>query len=292
MTRLLRLVSILWLCTHWPVAAQDPLARVRELYVSADYEAALKALDGLVADAGGQTLDIDRYRALCLIGLGQSAAAEQVIERIVTNAPLYQPGVGDSPAVRAAFNGVRRRVLPSLAHKLFSDAKVAYDRNALAEAAAKFRYTQEVLDSLDPSDQPDLINLRTLTAGFWELTRDSLPPTAVPSPDPAAAPAAEPAPAVPEAGARESDPKPIRQEMPRWTFAIAAAHYDAHFRATVELDIDELGNVTGVQIVQSSHPGYNRVLLEAARGWKYSPALRDNEPVKTRKRVDVELRPK
>ena len=60
----------------------------------------------------------------------------------------------------------------------------------------------------------------------------------------------------------------------------------------MEVDIDESGNVTAVEIIQSSHPGYNRVLLETARGWKYSPALRDNRPVKTRKRVDVELRPK
>ena len=293
MTRSLGLVLILSLGAQWPAAGQDPLARVRELYASANYEAALKSLDALAAGAGDKTLDIDRYRALCLIGLGQSAAAVQVIERIVTRVPMYQPADADSsPAVRAAFDGVRRRLLPGLTYKLFSDAKAAYDRHALAEAAAKFRYTREVLDSLDLSGQPDLMNLRALTEGFWELTRHALPPGAAHSPGVAAETLTEPAPAVPDAAALTSDPKPIRQEMPRWTFVIAAVHYDAYFRATVELEIDESGNVTDVQIVQSSHPGFNRVLLEAARGWKYSPALRDNTPVKTRKRVDVELRPR
>jgi TonB family protein len=293
MTRSLRLALLLAICHLSSAAAQeDPLARVRELYASADYEAALKSLDGLPAGAPDRTLDIDRYRALCLIGLGRSAAAEQVIERIVATNPLYQPDAADvSPAVRAAFDRVRRRVLPDVAHELFATAKAAYDRQALAEAAAEFRHAQQVLDSLDLSEHPDLINLRTLSVGFWELTRSALPPTADP-PKVATTPQAEPTPAPTETDDSDSEPRPIQQEMPRWTFAIAAAHYDARFRATVDVDIDELGNVTAVEIIQSSHPGYNRVLLEAVRGWKYQPALRDSQPVKARKRVDVELRPR
>lgn len=293
MTRPLHLALLLTLGHLSPAAAQDPLARVRELYASANYEAALKTLDGLPAAAADATPDIDRYRALCLLGLGRSAAAEEAIARIVTKHPLYQPDPADaSPVVRAAFDRVRRRVLPDVAIQLFATAKADYDRQALAEAAEQFRHVRQILDSLDLSDQPHLVSLRTLTAGFWELTRGALRPTADP-PDTAAATPAEQAPPAPDAeDAPESEPRPIRQEMPVWTFATAAAHYDARFRATLDVEIDESGNVTAAEIVQSSHPGYNRILLETVRGWKYRPALRGNQPVKARTRVDVELRPR
>ena len=293
MTRPLGLVLILSLGAQWPAAGQDPLARVRELYASADYEAALKSLDALAAGAGDQTLDIDRYRALCLIGLGQSAAAVRVIERIVTSAPMYQPGDADSsPAVRAAFDGVRRRLLPGLAHKLFSDAKAAYDRHALAEAAAKFRYTQEVLDSLDLSDQPDLMNLLYVDRGVLGVDPPRAPPAAALSPGVAAETPTEPAPAVPDAyGAGVGS-----QADPTRDASMVVRHRRCALRRVFSRD-GRTGDrrvrqrdwcadrpVEPPRLQSRPHRGSTRLEVQLA--------LRDNTPVKARKRVDVELRPR
>jgi len=62
--------------------SQSGLDAARDLYVAADYEAALAAFDRLASDedATAATPDIDRYRALCLIALGRAAEADQVIE--------------------------------------------------------------------------------------------------------------------------------------------------------------------------------------------------------------------
>jgi TonB family protein len=287
-------LAVALLCASQSVAAQDSLDRVRQQYAAAEYEAAMSSLDRLKA-GGADAFEIDRYRALCLIGLGRAAEADQVMERIVNTDPLYQPDTRDiSPAVRAAFTAVRRRVLPDIARRLFAEAKAAYDRKALPEAAEKFRLTLEVLDTPDLALEPDLNDLRLLTAGFCELTRDALPlpvKTTIASAEIAAA-SARPASPSPAPGRQPADPKPIRQDMPEWTFAIAAAHYDASYRATVDVEIDELGNVAGVEIIQSSHPGYNAVLIKTARGWKYEPTRRDGKPVQARKRVEVVLRPK
>lgn len=296
----LRLVLAIGLsASAWPASAQDLLHHVRELYASADYEAAMAALDRVRPDPGDDTTEIDRYRALCLIALGRTAEADRVIERVVTAHPLAELDATDSsPAVRAAFSAVRRRVLPGLARRLFADAKAAYDRKALAEAADKFQQAFAVLDSPHLPAAADLADLRALTAGFWELTRDALPKPAKPkstSPTAAGGPvtttAATPSAGAPAAADPASDPTPIQQPMPRWTFAVAAAHYDAHFRATVEVEIDELGRVASVEIIQSSHPGFNPELLKTARGWTYRPTLRNGQPVKARKRVTVVLRP-
>ena len=71
------------------LAAQDAMGPVRELYASAEYEEALSALDRLKATASAdRLLEIDRYRVLCLIALGQSTEADRVIETIVRADPL------------------------------------------------------------------------------------------------------------------------------------------------------------------------------------------------------------
>ena len=76
----------------------------RELYASAAYEDSLRMLDAL--QAGGPSRDdrrtIGLYRVLCLIAIGRSAEAEQALELLVSQEPLYRPAMDDlSPRIRA-----------------------------------------------------------------------------------------------------------------------------------------------------------------------------------------------
>ena len=190
MTSTIRCTLAILLLSSASAAAQDSLDPVRNLYASAEYEEALTAIGRLKSNADlGGVVEIDRYRALCLIALGRSAEADQAIETTVTLDPLYQPTAADaSPRVRAAFAAVRRRVLPAVVRSLYASAKAAYDRKAFAEAADGLDKTVRVIDNLEGSN-PELVDLRMVASGFLDLSkaaiaRSSVPPPPAPTPAP------------------------------------------------------------------------------------------------------------
>ena len=240
-------------------------------------------------------MEIDRYRALCLIALGRSAEADQAIETTVTLDPLYQPAAADaSPRVRAAFAAVRHRVLPTVVRSLYASAKAAYDRKAFAEAADGLDKTVRVIDNLEGSN-PELGDLRMLASGFLDLSKaaiakPSLPPPPAPTPAPASlnvvkAPVAlAPAPPLPF-----SNVVAKRQDLPQLPFSLARTK--GQYRGAIEVEINEAGNVVGARVIQSVHVLYDPLLLVAARDWKYEPARIDGRPTAVRKRVEVVLKP-
>ena len=190
MTSTIRCTLAILLLSSASAAAQDSLDPVRNLYASAEYEEALTAIGRLKSNADlGGVVEIDRYRALCLIALGRSAEADQAIETTVTLDPLYQPAAADaSPRVRAAFAAVRHRVLPTVVRSLYASAKAAYDRKAFAEAADGLDKTVRVIDNLEGSN-PELGDLRMLASGFLDLSKaaiakPSVPPPPAPTPAP------------------------------------------------------------------------------------------------------------
>ena len=85
MTSPIRCTLAILLLSSARAAAQDSLDPVRSLYASAEYEEALAAIGNLKSnvDLAG-VVEIDRYRALCLIALGRSAEADRAIETTVT----------------------------------------------------------------------------------------------------------------------------------------------------------------------------------------------------------------
>jgi hypothetical protein len=50
--------------------------------------------------------------------------------------------------------------------------------------------------------------------------------------------------------------------------------------------------VEAVEIVTPSDRQYDRLLLNAARGWLYEPARRNGQPIQSEKIVSIYLRPK
>jgi hypothetical protein len=159
MNSTIRCTLAILLLSSASAAAQDSLDPVRNLYASAEYEEALTAIGRLKSNADlGGVVEIDRYRALCLIALGRSAEADQAIETTVTLDPLYQPAAADaSPRVRAAFAAVRRRVLPTVVRSLYASAKAAYDRKAFVEARTVWTRTVRVIDNLEAATRNSVI---------------------------------------------------------------------------------------------------------------------------------------
>jgi hypothetical protein len=274
------------------VAAQGTLDRVRALYKSAEYEAALSVIDGLAPGDDG-TPAAERYRVFCLMALDRAAEAERAAERVVVAAPLYDPGPSEvSPRIRAMYVAVRRRVLPSLARELYVAGKDAFDRQAFSEATASLRRALPIVEYLSADGLRGMDDLRIVIEGFLTLSRASLPP-AVPALEPIPARAFEITAFLPETVSHLDAPTPpmaIHQDLPPWTYSMAGP--EAVFRGAVDLQIDERGRVTDVEIVESIHPIYNADLVRAARGWVYEPARRGDRAVASRKRVEVVLRPR
>jgi TonB family protein len=281
MSRSIRFTLALTFLVATSAAAQDALTDARNLYESAAYEEALAAFGRLKADAGASTAaEIDRYRALCLMALSRASEADKVIESIVINDPLYQPGATEAaPRVRAAFSTVRQRILPGVARQLYVDAKALFDRKAYPEAVRALEKTVTVIDNVDPANRADLGDLRLLASGFLELSRAA---SAAPAPV-APAPAAATLPA-------STNLVVLRQDVPPLPFSLAAAGKQ-EYRGLIEVEIDESGKVTGVRMVQSVHALYDVMLLKAAREWTYEAPRVGGKPTASRKRVEIVLRP-
>lgn len=290
----LALTACLFACVSGLASAQDLLEPARALYASADYEGALSAFGRLKNAETGSTVsvvEIDRYRVLCLVALGRAEEADQVIESILTHDPLYELAPADAPPrIRAAFSQVRRRVLPGIVRGLYVEAKAAYDRKAFSDAVQKMEKTLHLLQTLDAADQPALADLRTLATGFRDLSLASLPPAPVEATAPSNAEAI-----TERSGAgvvQFTDPVVRRQVLPPWMGVFSGTLLDAEFRGTIEVEIDERGDVVGATITQPIHALYDASLLRAARDWKYEPARANGRPVKVNKRVEVVLRPR
>ena len=297
MTGAIRLALVMTALFATTAAAQEGLTRARDLYESAAYEEALAELGRLKTEAGGgsSAIEIDRYRALCLMALNRGPEADKVIESLVASDPLYQPAANETaPRVRAAFNSVRQRVLPGVARQLYIDAKALFDRKAYKEAVEALERTVKVIDNVDAAQKSDLADLRLLAAGFLELGRAS-----VSAPPPPAAPAtpAGPASNADKSSAPAGSPLPLttelvvlKQDLPPLPFSVASAGKQ-EYRGVIEVQIDASGSVTDVRLIQRVHALYDPLLLKAAREWRYEPPRVAGKPIASRKRVEVVLRP-
>jgi hypothetical protein len=277
--------------------ADDSLATARELYAAAAYEDALAMLDRLAPPAGAPDIGrtVAQYRAFCLFALGRTAEAEHAIETVVVTEPSFQPSDADaSPRVRAAFGQVRGRVLPGIIQQRYALAKDAFDRKEFAVAADGFLTVAGMLDDPDVRDAakiPPLSDLRTVAAGFRELSITA----AAPPPPPPLAPAPEPvlAKAPPASRIYDADdgkvvpPEIVRQTMPTFRVKPTAVGH-----IIVAVSISERGVVEGVTMVALLDAEFDRLVQAAAWTWRYQPATLDGIPVKYRKVIQINLKPR
>jgi TonB family protein len=295
------------------VMAQPSIAVARQLYASAEYKDALSMLDNLLtsnpAPQDRQTIDL--YRTFCLVALGGTKEATTAIEAIITRDPLYHPNLDDvPPRLRTLFRDARQRLLPGLIQQRYLAAKAAFERNDLRTAAEGF--TQVLIALSDPdiagiAGQAPLADLKTLATGFNDLAVRTLAPPpalqAASNPIAATPPAApRPAPVVPAAAASPAssrapaiytkdeknvvEPVAIRQSLPPFPGRVTAAR-----SGVLEVVIDESGSVESATMVEPVDPGYNRIVVAAAKTWAYRPAQRDGMPVKFKKRIQISLNP-
>jgi hypothetical protein len=276
-------------------AVVDNLARAKDLYASAEYEQALTLLNGGDLAAGG--VEVDQYRALCLLALGRNTDALQVIQRIVEKNPLFEPQSSQvSPRVQTTFRDVRKRMLPAIVRQTYTDAKSAFDAGDMDKAKGRFETVVAEIDALEVLGSKDLADLRVLSKGFVDLiARTTAPPPPAPAPTPApvtvkreetAPPPSSVVHTVGETGV--TPPVVISQVIPPWR----PSRQDTQiYDAVVSVVIDQAGMVTDLTIEGTLQPNYEAALRRAAMNWRYRPATLRGVPVKYRKNLAVRLTP-
>ena len=274
----------------------------KALYAAASYEEALTSLDQLEGNA--DPVQVNQYRALCLLALGRARDAEAPLQKIVAANPMYAlPAAEVSPRLVDLFRDVRKRTLPTAARQLYSKAKSSYDAKDLADASAQFKTLLSVLADPDVSDRSaDLADLKDLAEGFLALADAQLAAVKPPTPAPAAA-----APAVvantATAAAKPSEPRiyspddsgvrpPIElaRSMPRWVPNGAMPRLTT-FKGVLKLVIDEQGLVESASLLTPVYPTYNPELLKSTKNWRYQPATLNGVPVKYTTTLEIVLRP-
>lgn len=276
-------------------AADDTLATARDLYSAAEYEQSLAVLDRLqsTVPGGEDRLGVEQYRAYCLMALGRTADAEKAIATIVDTDPLYRASGDVSPRVQAAFRDVRKRMLPTIVQSHYATAKAAFDNKQFADAASRFKLLLDVMADPDLAavvGAPPFSDLRMLAAGFKDLAVQATPPppiaakvaapaAVVPPPSPAAPP-------PPKIFASDDGlvqpPIPLKQDMPSFP-----APTQPLLPGVLEVIVNESGEVESVAMRVPINPKYDNLVMDAARKWKYRPAMREGAPVKYRKLMQV-----
>jgi len=257
-------------------------------------------------DVAGQ---IDQYRAFCLYALGRVEEGDAVVETLVRREPSLQLNAEDvSPRLAARFTDVRKHLLPSLIRDAYRAGKSALDAKNYAEAEPQLAQAGRLLTDAERLGAVDaaLSDLRLLVDGFLELAHGAVnareaaatktaaaPPASVPAtPEPAApAPAQAKAPAEAStiADADVSPPVALSQNLPTAPAALTTIMRGSQAQGIVEVVISKDGSVEEAVIRRSVNAAYDQLLLEAARRWKYRPALKAGVPVRYTKTILVRV---
>ena len=283
------------------VYAQAPLDVARDLYATADYEKALTLLDDLISrEMGPKRQEAELYRALCFLALGKRDDADRAVETIVQRDPLYRAPEDIAPRMRTAFGDAKKRLLPTIIQQHYNAAKAAFDAKDFGTAGEGF---QRVLDAINDPDmkhaasQSPLVDLKTLASGFRDLSVQATPP-----PPPVAAILATPPP-VPQVQAQSQavsasriytsldsgviPPVAIMQEFPKYPGRVPTGG----ILGAVEIVIDQTGSVESASMQTPVLSGYDAMVVQAARAWRYQPARVNGQPVKFRKSIRITVVP-
>lgn len=303
--KLLRIVLtcvVLLLAGAARVYAQAPLDVARDLYASADYEKALGLLDDMISrnEVGQKRQEAELYRALCFLALGKRDDADRAVETIVQRDPLYRAPEDIAPRMRTAFGDAKKRLLPSIIQQHYNAAKAAFDAKDFGVAGEGF---QRVLDAINDPDmkhaasQSPLVDLKTLASGFRDLSVQAVPP-----PPPVAAMLALPPP-VQQVQAQSQavstsriytstdsgviPPVVIMQEFPKYPGRVPTGG----ILGAVEIVIDQTGAVESASMQTPVLSGYDNMVVQAARAWRYQPARVNGQPVRFRKAIRITVVP-
>jgi TonB family protein len=81
----------------------------------------------------------------------------------------------------------------------------------------------------------------------------------------------------------------VVQNVPPIPLSLKSFMQDGRTTMMLDVQIDERGQVERASIRNSRYPTYDELLLQAARNWRYRPALKDGTPVKYLRTIFIVL---
>lgn len=301
----LAISCVAWLAAVAVVAGQDTLARATELYNLASYDEALLVLNRIKQTASpAESSEIAGYQVFCLLALGRKDEAKRAIASLVTADPLYRPSEATtSPRTRAAFDEVRRGLLPGIVHEMYDKAKAAFDRKDLPTAVTEFDRVLALLDEPELAEVSTMADFRRLATGFRDLSQAAVAPPApvaalakapdlpTTAPPPVASGPPQEPPTYNPGDPGVVPPVAVSRPTPSWQ---PRNEIDSRreFRGVLLVLVDEMGDVTSAVLGKSVHPTYDAALVEMARTWKFRPATRNGVPVRCRTTIEIHLGPR
>jgi tetratricopeptide (TPR) repeat protein len=297
-----RLASlVVLLCAATTAFAQEPLTKAKALYDAANYEEALTVL------ARAEEPEAQQYKALCMLALGRPQDATGAVELLISSTPTFEPSSEDvPPRFMSLVSDTKKKLLPGIARKTFNEAREQFKTGDREAALKKFDLVVQLASNAGFKDTPEAEDLRTLASGFIELAaatakpepKTSVPapeapklaeaaPVAAPPPSPVAAPSRATAAATTTPASEVTQPVAIRQPIPPIPSGISGLGSPT---ASVKVEIGVDGRVNHAFMQHPSHPLYDRLVLQAAREWLYTPAMLNGRPVPSEKVVTIQLR--
>ena len=293
-----------WALAVAPAAAQSTMTAALDLYAAASYDEALAAFDDArkTQPTGDDFVTIERHRLLCLVALGRTAAAHDVVAGLLDARPDFVLTANEaSPRVRAVFASARARVLPELVRRRYAEAKRAFDAGEFAVAHDEFvRLTSLLADPVVSANDPTSADLQVLASGFQQLSASALERARAStdletvqaamrvSQTPADAPRFAPI-GIFTYDWRDADVAPpvaVAQPMSGWWGSMGEPPAGTQLGA-IEVVVDESGAVADARVYLSVNRVYDKVLLESVKQWRYRPATKDGRPVKYRRVTGV-----
>jgi hypothetical protein len=262
----------------------DSLVKAKALYADADYAKALEIL------GPGDGAETQQYRALCFLALGQLQDAERALEALSTSAPTFSVSDADvPPRLVTLFTQTRRRILPTVVRKLFSEAREDFQAKEFERARGKFEQVMTLTNDPTMALSAETADLQLLTASYLDIVKNAAP--SVPAKTAARGFSAAPVVASPPSSAPAAVGSTavipaitIRQDVPSFVGA-ATRPLSGAVRVVIGTD----GLVRSAEMEIPIEPRYDARLLTAARTWKYKPAVRGGKPVESEKVIAINV---
>ena len=223
-----------------------------------------------VATAGAATSPREsERRATALIAQGQTAEASMVFDALLTSNPMYEPKPSElTPEALATFRASQRQLLPGIAQRDYDRGRAALTSGDPDRALSLGKEAIGIIDRrlADPAPQ--------LRAQVQSLVDEATAATV----------------AADEILYSPSDKGIVPpRELSRGFPASTPIGVPPHRVGTLEMIIDKEGGVEFVKLNTPLNRYHERMIVSAAKAWRYRPATRNGRPVRYRITVKINL---
>jgi hypothetical protein len=208
-------------------------------------------------------------RAAALVAEGLSLEASMAFDSLVLSNPLYEPSRDQlTPEAFAAFQASRRVLLPAIALREYDRGKAAIDGGNFDRALASGNLALSILDRIESNPPPRLreqVNALLEQATLAKLSADEIIYT------------------VSSIGV--VPPRPLSRQFP----LTGPPEVPPHRVGSLEMIIGKEGDVEFVKLHTPLNRYHERMVVSAAKAWRYRPATKGGRPVRFRLTVKITL---